>query len=150
MKISFDFDGVIGLHEWDPKERDYKRDPKTGEIIEIFNKKIGQKIKDLRVEGHDIIVVTTRYAIWREETEQFLEDNNLMGYIDEVHFTNGAWKANKLKKLGVEKHYDDNPQELRRLKYKGIKGVLVPDEELYNIELGNLTGSEITGGWNKY
>ena len=122
--VSFDFDDTIFMIEWDKETNDYHRD-EQGDPIGTLNKDIAQKIKDYKLQGYKVYVLTTRYDIWRKETEKFLIDNNLMKYIDDVVFTNGAWKANRAKKLGVQIHYDDNPGELRRLKYKGIKGVRV-------------------------
>lgn len=125
--VSFDFDNTIFKLEWDKENNDYVRDDQ-GYPAGTLNKDIVQKIKDYKVNGYRVLVITTRMAIWREETESFLKDNNLWGYIDDVVFTNMSWKARTCKKLGVSIHYDDNPDELRRLKYKGIKGILVRNE----------------------
>lgn len=127
--VSFDFDNTIFKLHWDKENNDFVRDERgdpTGEL----NTDIAQKIKDYRVKGYKVYVITTRYAIWREETENFLKDNNLWGYIDDLIFTNGAWKAQTCKKHGVEIHYDDDRGELRRLGYKGIKGILVKNENI--------------------
>jgi len=142
MIVSFDFDSTIALSEWDKEENDYVRDER-GDQIQHLNPKIAAKIKEHKVNGDTVYVLTTRYAIWREDTQKFLEDNNLWGYIDDLIFTNGAWKANKAKKLGIKKHYDDDSEELRRLKYKGIEGVMVHDDHAASMEKLNQRG----GGW---
>lgn len=126
--VSFDFDDTIYKLAWDKENNDYVRD-KRGDPIGSLNKEIAQKIKDYKVNGYKVYVLTTRYAIWRQETEDFLKDNNLWGYVDGVFFTNGAWKAQHAKKLGIQIHYDDDPGEIRRLKYKGIEGKLVKNEK---------------------
>ena len=126
--VSFDFDDTIFSLEWDKEENDYVRD-EDGNPTGTLNKEIAQKIKDYKVQGYKVYVITSRYAIWREETEEFLKDNNLWGYIDDLIFTNGAWKAQTCKKHNVKIHYDDDPGELRRLKYKGITGVKVGNEK---------------------
>ena len=122
--VSFDFDDTIFMLDWDKKTNDYVRDER-GDPTGTLNKDIAQKIKDYKIQGYRVYVITSRQAIWREETEEYLRDNNLMGYIDDVVFTNGAWKASRCKKYGVSVHYDDDPGELRRLKYKNITGIQV-------------------------
>ena len=147
MRVSFDFDGVIALPKWDEEKEDWERDAK-GNRTEYFNPKIGQKIKDHAVAGDEVIVVTSRLAIWREETEAFIADNNLMGYIDGVYFTNNSWKANTLKKMKVDLHYDDYMEELRRIKYKKIKVILVKDT--YLDEDPDIPTKDLGTGWPKY
>ena len=122
--ISFDMDDTIYLTRWDYENKDYIRDEK-GNPAGDLNEDIAQKIKDFKVKGYKVFIITSRYAIWRKETEEFLRDNNLMGYIDDVIFTNGAWKAKTCKRNGVKIHFDDDPEEIRRLKYKDIKGIKV-------------------------
>ena len=36
-----------------------------------------------------------------------------------------TWKRNTLKRLKINIHYDDNPDELKRIKHTSIKGVLI-------------------------
>jgi hypothetical protein len=50
--------------------------------------------------------------------------------IDDIIYTNLDWKADTCIKYGVSIHYDDDPEELRRLKAKNIKGILVKNENL--------------------
>ena len=125
--VSFDFDDTIFMTQWDNKNNDLVRDDE-GNPIGTLNKDIAKKIKEYKNKGYTVYVITTRFEKWRPETEKFLQDNDLMNYIDEVIFTNNAWKANTCKKYGVKIHYDDYPEELRRLKYKKIKGVRVKNE----------------------
>ncbi len=127
--VSFDFDNTIFMLDWDDAEKDYSRDD-AGDEIGHLNEEIAKAIKDYKVKGYKVYVITSRYAIWRGETEEYLADHNLMSYIDEVIFTNGSWKAATCKKNGVERHYDDDPEELRRLRYKGIEGILVKNEKM--------------------
>lgn len=127
--VSFDFDDTIFMHDWDEENNDYARD-EDGDPIGTLNEEIAKKIIDYKVKGYKVYVITTRSAVWRQETEDFLRDSSLMGYIDDVIFTDGSWKAKTCKRNGVSIHYDDDPGELKRLKYKGIKGVRVVNEKI--------------------
>ena len=49
--------------------------------------------------------------------------------IEEVHYTNGDLKAQKLLELGVSKHWDDDEDEVAAADEAGIEAVLVPVEE---------------------
>jgi acid phosphatase class B len=122
--VSFDFDSTISMPEWDVEEGDYVRD-NDGMEVATLNEEIAQKIKEYKENGYTVYLITSRYDRWRDETEQFLKDHNLFQYFDDVIFTNGAWKADTCKRKGVKIHYDDDIEELRRLKYKGIKGIRV-------------------------
>ena len=110
--VSFDFDDTIYSLQWDPEERDYKRD-KNGEIIGVLNPEIAAKIKEYHNNGWKVIIVTTRDEKWKQEVLDFVKKHNLP--IEEFHFTNGAWKRNTLKRLGVKVHFDDHKDELKRL-----------------------------------
>ena len=125
--VSFDFDNTIAMSYWDNENNDYVRDV-DGSAFQTPNEEIVNKIKEYKSKGYRVIVVTSRYDKWREDTESQLKEWGIP--IDKVYFTNGAWKANGLKQLGVEVHYDDDWEELRRLKYKGIKGIKVRNENL--------------------
>lgn len=127
--VSFDFDDTLFMLHWNTEETDYVRDD-HGTPVGTLNKKIAEKIIDYKTEGYIVYIITSRYAIYRNEVEDYLRDNNLMGYIDDVIFTNGSWKASTCKKYGVRIHYDDDPQELRRLKYKKIETVKVKNENI--------------------
>jgi len=122
--VSFDMDDTIYLTRWSYEDKDYIRDEK-GNPAGDLNEDIAKKIKDYKIAGYKVFIITSRYDIWRKETEEFLQDNNLMQYIDDVIFTNGSWKAKTCKRNGVKIHFDDDPEEIRRLKYKDIKGIKV-------------------------
>ena len=125
--VSFDFDDTIFMLKWDKENNDYMRDEK-GHPVGKLNTDIAKKIKKYKSEGYKVYVITSRRDNWRDETEEFLADNKLMQYIDDVIFTNGAYKANICKRYGVKVHYDDDMRELHRLKHKGIDGVRVHNE----------------------
>ena len=132
--ISFDFDSTITLHKWDTNTGDYVKDEKH--YPKSFpNKRIIQIIKDHAAKGKKVIIVTSRMDIWRQEIEDFVKEHNIPIAKEDIHFTNNSWKAKTLKKLGVSKHYDDYPEELRRLKYKGIMGIFVNDQNAIDVEI---------------
>jgi hypothetical protein len=122
--VSFDFDDTIFMLDWDFENSDFVRD-ENGNPTGKLNTKIAKKIKEYKTNGYTVYLITSRYAVWREEVENYLKDNNLMGYIDDVIFTNGESKSITCKKLGVVKHYDDDRVEIRDLENVGIEGVLV-------------------------
>ena len=49
--------------------------------------------------------------------------------IEEVYYTFGDLKADKLLELGVSKHWDDDEEEVEAAEAAGIEAVLVPVEE---------------------
>ena len=46
--------------------------------------------------------------------------------VKDIIFTNGKWKADTLDKIGSILHYDDDKEEITRIKAKGIKVVEIP------------------------
>ena len=127
--VSFDFDDTIYMLNWLDEENDFERDAYNVPIGRL-NKKIAAKIKQYSQDGYLVYVITSRYDIWKEDTETFLKDNDLLQYIENVIFTNGAWKANTCKRMGVSVHYDDDIKELKRLRYKNIVPVRVKHENI--------------------
>ena len=125
--VSFDFDNTITLYKWDKQEGDYIRD-KDGLPFGFPNDRIIQRIKDHVTNGDKVIIITSRNEIWKKEIEDFVKKHNIP--ISEIYCTNMSWKANTLKKLGASMHYDDDIDELRKLKHKGIKGILVSDQDI--------------------
>ena len=122
MLISFDFDNTIGMLHWNALEADYERDD-YGEHIQTPNLKIMQKIYDYIQDGHKVIIVTSRFSRWKQDVVDKLANWNIP--ITEIYCTDGAWKANTLKRLKADMHYDDDMDELRRLRNTNVKGILV-------------------------
>lgn len=79
--------------------------------------------------GDTVIVVTSRMEAHEARTGRtavadFVREHALP--VAAVHFTNGRPKAPTLVALGVDKHFDDDPEELAPLAAAGVEGVLVP------------------------
>ena len=98
-----------------------------------------QLVKDLTSEGNKIIIVTSRSKLkgekrpWDEAPtpEEAIVEFELP--IEEVHYTYGNLKADKLMELGVTKHWDDDDDEVAAAWAAGIEAVAVPVE-------GDVTG----------
>ncbi len=94
-----------------------------------------QLAKDLAAEGNRIIIVTSRFEPtgpkkpWDDapNPDELIAEFDLP--IEEVHYTNGDLKAQKLVELGVSKHWDDDEDEVAAAAAAGLEAVLVPVEE---------------------
>ena len=94
-----------------------------------------QLAKDLAAAGNKIIIVTSRAKLqgpkkpWDDAPtpEEAIQEFELP--VEEVHYTFGALKAEKLLELGVSKHWDDDEDEVAAAEEAGIEAVLVPVEE---------------------
>ena len=77
-----------------------------------------QLVKDLAAEGNKVIIVTSRSKLkgekrpWDEAPtpEEAISEFGLP--IEEVYYTFGDFKADKLVELGVSKHWDDDEEEV--------------------------------------
>jgi len=93
-----------------------------------------QLVKDLASEGNKIIIVTSRSKLKGEKRpwddaptpEEAIQEFGLP--IEEVHYTYGNLKADKLMELGVTKHWDDDDEEVAAAWSSGIEAVAVPVE----------------------
>jgi len=89
----------------------------------------------LAEEGNKVIIVTSRSRPnkpkfdWDKAPtpEEAIEEFNLP--VEEVYYTFGDLKADKLLELGVSKHWDDDEDEVEAAKAAGIEAVLVPVED---------------------
>ena len=94
-----------------------------------------QLAKDLASAGNKIIIVTSRFAPtgpkkpWDDapSPDELIAEFGLP--IEEIYYTNGDLKAQKLIELGVSKHWDDDEDEVAAAEEAGIEAVLVPVEE---------------------
>lgn len=110
MLVSFDFDDTLIIHDVD---QDY-----SYPNMEMIN-----KLKEYVKNGDKVVIVTTRFAEHKQEVVDFVKLYELP--VDSIYCTDHSWKRNTLKRLGVEIHYDDNKDEIRRLKHTKVKGFLV-------------------------
>lgn len=126
--VSFDFDDTLSMNEWDDEENDYKRH-KNGDIIQHPNKKMIERLKEHKKRGDIVYVVTSRdQNTGKDDIIQKLKKYGILHLLSGLYFTNGEFKANLLKILGVTLHYDDDQEELNQLSNVGIKGVAVSPE----------------------
>jgi hypothetical protein len=95
-----------------------------------------QLVKDLAAAGNKIIIVTSRSGPatgpkkpWEKAPtpEEAIVEFGLP--TEEVYYTFGDFKADKLVELGVSKHWDDDEEEVEAAEMAGIEAVLVPVEE---------------------
>jgi len=92
-------------------------------------------LKDLAEQGHKIIIVTSRSRPnkpkfdWDKAPtpEEAIQEFGLP--VEEVYYTHGDLKAQKLLELGVSKHWDDDEEEVAAAEDAGIQAVLVPVED---------------------
>jgi len=114
--VTFDFDGTIKRHGFDPEDgcfsRDCGLDPQALQAIRIFAN-----------EGVSVHIVTSRRPSTRKEVEEFVVNNNLSQFISGIHFTDGELKKAILARLGSIQHFDDDPEELAALP-SDIEGIL--------------------------
>jgi len=91
-------------------------------------------LKDLAAQGNKVIIVTSRCKSTRPKyewdkaptPEEAIQEFGLP--VEEVHYTYGNLKADKLIELGVTKHWDDDDEEVAAAWAAGIKAVAVPVE----------------------
>jgi hypothetical protein len=91
-------------------------------------------LKDLAAQGNKVIIVTSRSPLkhpkyeWDKAPtpEEAIQEFGLP--IEEVHYTYGNLKADKLMELGVTKHWDDDDDEIAAAWAAGIEAVVVPVE----------------------
>ena len=95
-----------------------------------------QLAKDLAAEGNKVIIVTSRKAYapgspkmpWDDSPspEELIAQETLP--IEEVYYTGGNLKSDKLVELGVSKHWDDDEEEVEAARSAGVETVLVPTD----------------------
>lgn len=98
MKISFDYDGTLTK----------------------------QKYKDLAIkfikDGDDVYIITARQDKDMEPVRNLAKE---LG-IKKVYNTNGKDKYETIKRLGIDKHYDDNNEQIKKINENtDTKGILV-------------------------
>lgn len=93
MRISFDFDCTLGEH-------------------------IMQKLADIIISSNkycDVYIVTARCE--KDSNKDLFSVAEGLGIPKtNIHFTEGAWKWQTIKKLNIDIHYDDVPEECELIK----------------------------------
>ena len=122
---SFDFDNtLIRYHTLEDGDVDYLGPHEENIAL----------LKDLAAQGNKVIIVTSRSKSTRPKhdwdnaptPEEAIEEFALP--VQEVHYTYGNLKADKLMELGVTKHWDDDEDEIAAAWAAGIDAVAVPVE----------------------
>ena len=91
-------------------------------------------LKDLAAQGNKVIIVTSRSPLRRPKyewdkaptPEEAIQEFGLP--VEEVHYTYGNLKADKLMELGVTKHWDDDDDEIAAAWAAGIEAEAVQVE----------------------
>lgn len=111
MKISFDFDYTLMFPSGDDS------------LIGKPNTEFVNKFKRHMVSGDEVYIVTSRNenVSSRNQITKFCQKNGLRP--KKIIATNGKIKAPTLQELGIELHYDDDPQEMSEAGAIGIQTV---------------------------
>ena len=109
-KVSFDYDGTLTTLE--------------GRL----------KAEQLIKNGYDVYIVTSRGK--GESAPVYKMADKLGIKHDCVFFTNGKPKSDTLKRLGIQKHYDNNPEVLKEIE-KNAPGI---EAEHFDYNVGSIGG----------
>lgn len=90
-RVSFDFDGVLSTNE-------------------------GQSLARQEMSRGNTVFVVTKRSPFTQSKEVFAVADALCIPRENIHFTNGTWKWKKLQQLQIEIHYDDQSEEIDRIK----------------------------------
>ena len=109
-KVSFDYDGTLDTAE--------------GRL----------KAKELIKNGYDVYIVTARdkgqsAPVYRVADQLGIPHNK-------IHFTDGRPKSDVLKTLGIQKHYDNNPDVIKEIKDNAPN----IDAEQFDYNVGSIGG----------
>ena len=122
---SFDFDNtLIRYHTLEDGDVDYLGPHEENIAL----------LKDLAAQGNKIIIITSRSPLrgpkheWdtAPTPEEAIQEFGLP--VEEVHYTYGNLKADKLMELGVTKHWDDDDDEVAAAWAAGIEAEAVQVE----------------------
>ena len=120
MRISFDFDGTL----WD--EFDRTPNKQKEEIIKLCKKYI--------MMLHDVYIITKRWG--PQYKNEGLKNEHLIVYQvaemigipkEKVIFTNRIWKADKIKEMNIDLHFENSEMEVKQIEELGVKVVPVED-----------------------
>lgn len=112
--VTFDFDDTLTMPRWDEEEELWMTGTEP-------NKKTISAMKKFASKGYEVKIVTSRHGTGnhKKDVANFAKKHNLP--VKDIIFTNGKWKADTLERLGSALHYDDDTEEISRIKSKGIK-----------------------------
>ena len=112
--VTFDFDDTLTLPHYDEEEELWTSGLEP-------NKKTISAMKKFASKGYEVKIVTSRHGTGnhKKDVATFTKKHNLP--VKDIIFTNGKYKADTLERLGSVLHYDDDTEEISRIKSKGIK-----------------------------
>ena len=121
MKISFDFDDTL---LWKRAVFDEDGDFDYVETVGP-NPRVLPILKRAIAQGHEVYIVTSRLSRTLDDVKYWLgpEEWGVLDGIKEIIFTEGRPKQPTLIEKGIDRHYDDDPEELVGLP-EGV-GILV-------------------------
>lgn len=119
MKISFDFDNTLTVMRFNPDD---------GIFCDFHGPNLVMvQCAAAHIEnGNDVFVITSRNESVASKTEilRFLSNHGLSLSISGLHFTNGQLKAGLINRMGIDRHYDDDEEEISMLP-EACEGILV-------------------------
>ena len=112
--VTFDFDDTLTLPHYDEEEELWTSGLEP-------NKKTISALKKFASNGYEVKIVTSRHGTGKHKKDvaMFTKKHNLP--VKGIIFTNGKYKADTLERIGSVLHYDDDTEEISRIKSKGIK-----------------------------
>ena len=116
--VTFDFDDTLTLPHYDEEEELWTAGLEP-------NKKTISALKKFASKGYEVKIVTSRHGTGKHKKDvaTFAKKHNLP--IKDIIFTNGKYKADTLERIGSVLHYDDDTEEISRIKSKGIKTIYI-------------------------
>ena len=114
--VTFDFDDTLTMPRWDEEEELWMGGTEP-------NKKTISAMKKFASNGYEVKIVTSRHGTGehKKTVATFVKKHNLP--VKDIIFTNGKYKADTLERLKSVLHYDDDTEELSRIKSKKIKTI---------------------------
>lgn len=106
--VTSDYDDTLLFHQYDPE---------LGTIIDFaVNTDLVHRLRAMIDRGVTVYIVTARDPAWEDDTPlqtppyRFVKEQNLD--VAGIYYTSGEFKAETLKRLGSELHFDDNEEEM--------------------------------------
>lgn len=120
MVVTFDFDQTLTKVRWCDDEECFVPDGPHLFWLNVLRTHLHM--------GDEVHIVTTRddtSTLRQEIREHLIEHFGSKGATIPIHMTNGKLKRRVLAKLGSDRHFDDDEDEINNLP-EGCQGVLIP------------------------
>jgi hypothetical protein len=112
--ITVDYDDTLLFHQYDPE---------LGTVVDFaVNDDLVRRLRAMIAAGTTVYIVTARDPAWEDDTPlqtppyRFVKEQKLD--VAGIYYTSGEFKAETLKRLGSELHFDDNKEELLMIQEK--------------------------------